>query len=66
VTVHEHVQQALSAMLDGQNDPDLGVIAGGGAEAGMPSLQVHYCPWVFTIENAMVPDFLPVPAPRCL
>ena len=40
MTVHEHVQQTLSAMLDGQADPDLDVIAGGGAEAGMHSLQV--------------------------
>ena len=33
MTVHEHVQQALSAMLDGQDDPDLDVLAGAPASS---------------------------------
>ena len=62
MTVHEHAQQTLSAWLDGQVDPDLGVIAGGGAEAGMHSLQGSLLSMRLYNRERHVPDFLPVPA----
>ena len=61
MTVHEHAQQTLSAWLDGQVDSDLGVIAGGGAEAGMHSLQGSLLSMRLTIENAMFLTSSPFP-----